>query len=496
MPEFQIGNIGQNPCSCNRRSKNHNISVENVASQNPPPQIENKGKQPEGNNEDSYSTLNGLVGSVKRIASDTVSQIVKQAVAEDGSTTHKAVGIAFKQDGGAFSTSAFPDLIGKVACKVKKISDTVSSMFNAFSPFINLINGATPTSDGPQSQEDKKVIVKDVTIALERAVRDVRENEELNKSMSPEAKKAISEFYLKIEKLSQRQDLKNMDISQLIAEWRRDPNSAVLLQMAQSIRQGQCAPFRNRRLQEAFIRSLESLGNALEGLENQPQNAQTQQAIQQFNQTVVSPVIENMHIHQQAGGDANYTQQQRIRIQGNFMESHNQVQGLINDPECSSCISDISEMLEEYSNFIFNSIKELFEERKEEEERDERIRCKKLCEERKNDEKLIRENCKKYWIKKSSVNVLSKKLEEMQLNMSFHNMLVNRVSKRAGVNRTNIESDARKSRLEYNNMEYRYRNEKELEYYYKDQLTEILNEISPSSECIELMVNTETKFHC
>lgn len=488
MSEIQIGNIGQSPCLCNRRSKDHKANIENASSQNPSLKVED---------EDSYSILNGLVGSVKRIASDTVSgmQIVKEAVVEDGNIAHKAVDIAFKQGAGASSVSAFPDLIGRVGCGIKKISDTVKSMFNIFSPFIDLINGSTSTTDGPQSQEDKKVIVEDVTIALNRAVRDVRENEELNKSMLPETKEALSQFYLKIEKLSQRQDLRNLDISQLIAEWRRDPNSAALLQMAQSIRQGQCAPFRNRRLQEAFIRSLESLGNALEGLENQPQSPGSQQAIQQI-QNAANPIVDNVEIHEQADGDANYTQQQRIRIQENFMESHNQVQGLINDPECSSCISDISEMLEEYSNFIFNSIKELFEERKEEEERDEKARCKVLCEERKNDEKLIRENCKKYRLKKSSVNVLSKKLEEMRLNVSFHNMLVSRVSKKRGVSLTDIESDARKSRLEYNNMEYRYRNEKGLEYYYKDQLTEILDEMSPSSECREPMVNTEIKFHC
>lgn len=489
MSEIQIGNTGQSPCACNRRSKEHKANIENASTQNPAPKVEDV---------DSYSILNGLVGSVKRIASGTVSgsQIIKEALGvDDGSIAHKAVGVAFKQDGGAFSVSAFPELIGKVGCGIKKISDTVKSMINIFSPFIDLINGLTSTTDESQSQEDKKVIVGDVTIALNRAVRNVRENEELNKSMSPETKEALSEFYLKIEKLSQRQDLKDMDISQLLTEWGRDPNSAVLLQMAQSIRQGQCAPFRNRRLQEAFIRSLESLGNALEGLENQPQSPGSQQAIQQI-QNAANPIVDNVEIHEQADGDANYTQQQRIRIQENFMESHNQVQGLINDPECSSCISDISEMLEEYSNFIFNSIKELFEEKKEEEERDERARCKKLCEERKIDEKLIRENCEKHRIKKYSVNGLSKKLEEMRLNVSFYNMLVSRTSGRKGVNRINIESEARKSRLEYNNMEYRYRNEKKLEYYYEDQMTEILNEMSPLSECREPMVNTEIEFHC
>jgi hypothetical protein len=490
MTGVEIFGIGRHICSCVRKS-NRDPSLTAESGSNDVSSTQDASNQ-EGTKQNNTG-LGNICNSVKELVSDVFSNsgVVGEALQEESRNLPKTIIPNVVTP--SVNTPLVPNLICRIGGKLKTISNTITSMFTAFSPFINLLEKAIPEDGASQPQEDEKITVKELTTALKQTGINIRRDEKLNESMVPETKQALSDFYSKIEKLSQRKDLENLDITQLINEWRRDPNSILLLQMAQRIRNGQCAPFETPAARDRFIRSLESLGNVIEHLENQPQSPQNQQALEQ-GYNIGNPLVENVDIHQNSGG--NYTQEDLNMMENNFTESRRRAQMLLNDPELSSSTSGISSILENYIGYITDLIQELCAEKEAEEERYEREKIKKLCEERKEYRKRIEEYSAEYSKKKTLVDRIYDKLRQKELDLSFYNGLVNCLKRNRVRNISNIESNITRTRTDRFGVECEYNKEREKENFYKEEIIEMTEDSPPSYVCVENSINTRTNSNC
>lgn len=379
------------------------------------------------------------------------------------------------------SSSIIPNVIARIFCKISKMSNTATLMSNIFSPFVDMVNSLAFGNNEPQTQESNKKTVKDFTAVLCGIEDRIKNNPDLSKRLTKESRAALEKFYSTVSKLNQRKDLQNMDISQLIAKWRRDPNSAALLQMAQNIRQGQCHHFTNRRLREVFIRSLESLGTALERLENQPQSTEAQQGIQEIQQAA-NPIVDNVEIHQQREGDANYTEEDRHRMYENFRTSRDCILRITNDPNLSQHTNELQEFVSYLSEFIEYLFNEIEESRREEEQRQLKIQCEERC--RQMEE--IRKLCEKHKAKKTKSDLLYLLMNAAKKKM--FNFIRNKYLEKnhSGYNNYKLgytTEQEEKHVFKYEAYRNEYRNERILEDFYKDKEQEIQLDLMPSYVC-------------
>lgn len=261
----------------------------------------------------------------------------------------------------------------KISCK---LSEAANALFNAFSPFLDFVN----------LTDSNKKTVKDLSQILLESKTKLDNDKSFN--VSNKTKEAINRLYESLSKVTQREDLQSVDVTELIRRWRQDPQSRVLFELAERLQNGQCAPFQDRRYKEALIRSLRVLAEGLDEISRQPQSPQSEAATQEIIQAA-NPIVDTVQLHQARWGDANFTSADRRQVAENFSICREHLGNVVNDPNLASVLRNVRDAFSDLINHISSFI-ETWHRDYEQEQKEEKTRLSQLCEERDQVKEQIR----------------------------------------------------------------------------------------------------------
>ena len=252
-------------------------------------------------------------------------------------------------------------------------SVTVFKMVGAFSPLIDFIDSLTGT--------DKKKTIKDLNDILQNIQAKIANDKNLSESISPESKEAIKKLVNSVSELNKNKDLQNMDISGLINKWRQAGDHNALLQLADKIRNKECAQFTDEGLREQFVEGLESLGQALAELSGQP-DSRAKREVHGELKKAADKVVDNVEIHNTRGGDTNFTLEDKEKIKDNFNDAGKHIINVAENPKSASLMPNLFSRLFSWVTSLYDFLQEWFEAKEEEKEKEEKL-CEERCEQKK-----------------------------------------------------------------------------------------------------------------
>ena len=379
---------------------------------------------------------------------------------------------------------------GNVFCSI--FNNTASKMVDIFSPFVNFIDSPDKTPSGSKADEHHKT-VKELTSVLSEIESDIKEDKALNKNLSKEGKQALDRLYSSISKLSERKDLQDMDVSELVAKWKKDPNSRILLKMAERLHEGKCKKFQDERLRKAFVQSLTVLAESLDEIDSHPPSSLREQAAGEIR-IAADKVVDSVELHDKKDGDENFTNKDRIIIMRNFKEAKEHVENVTNNEQLSSFVENTRKSLNCFCSDIYEMMQEWFEEKLEEEQEE-----RKLCEEREEQKKEIDKKCRLHKANGRKAEEYFQYMESFKTKMKeFFRMKSIEESKRNFNSRAYnyAENELSKSVGQYRNIKELYRDESAREEFYKNQEDEIVDSLPPSSVCQNSLFSLELDLHC
>ncbi|MBI2996219.1 MAG: hypothetical protein HYY52_05875 [Candidatus Melainabacteria bacterium] len=247
------------------------------------------------------------------------------------------------------------------------VSDTVKKVISSLDPFISFLQKIDLQKDPLTANELEDVVDDFAEAALGGKI-----------ELSDETKKAVSELTQAIRVIEGDDELKNMDLRELIKKWRNSEDAKCLIEMAKRIQEGKCVPITNEKLKELFIKSLHSLSSALmEAKKNG--GYETAHELKK----VANPVVNSIERVQERGGDSNLTVQDKKDIATWMEESKNHVEQVTHDDYLSSFLSTPTrhelERLYDFFTWFLDEWHEMIEE-------EEKKECERKCEEREKKE--------------------------------------------------------------------------------------------------------------
>lgn len=373
------------------------------------------------------------------------------------------------------------------------INTHVLKLTDIFTPFTNFVNSSGSTSSG----KSEKKTVKDLANALKSVESQINEDKELNEKLSKESREKLQVLFSRMQELSKREDLQNMDVSQLIAQWRQTRSTRALLRLSQRLRNGQCVPFREERLRENFVESLETLAKALEEISSHPPSENRDRAAQGIVQAV-DHTVSAVERHDERGGDENFTDEDKRSVGHHLKEASKHVENVVQDPALSyyvsSCYSSLCGLLTNIKGFLSCWLQEGEENCKEVKKRQEE-----LCEERKKTKINFDKACRKH-------------LTEKRRAENFRLMMIdakNRLSHFLGIRddeKTKVSRNERKYQYaknqidklcaEHKHSELKYISHGSNEDHYSTQEEEISSTIGPSYVCSQTSLNLDIDLLC
>lgn len=225
-------------------------------------------------------------------------------------------------------------LIPHEVCRL--VSGLVKSVTKAFSPLVSFLS--------IDSDKSEHRTVTDLNAVIDRLAKD----ENLSKGLSQDSKIAFGELSQVIDELYNDETLRDMDICDVIKEWRDNPNSKILLEIVQKIESGQCVKFDDEELKEKLVDALRSFARALKDIENKKKQGHSSHSLDRACKIVVdgaSAIVDDVDIIQQSGGDSNLTNDQQKQIISNLKFAADQGQILVRDPAFNDIFSYETEIL-------------------------------------------------------------------------------------------------------------------------------------------------------
>lgn len=344
-------------------------------------------------------------------------------------------------------------------------SGKVQRILYIFSPFMLFVNSLKALDrDGKNPGQ--------ITDQLSSAVGGIVNNKELDQLLSSELKERLDRLAKVVSTLEQKEGLSNSAMSELIRNWRESEDTKYLFQMARSIRRGNCAPFEDESLREAFIRSLESLAFALEEISKQPSNADSQCAANEIKKAAHC-TVDAIECHNNKGGDKNFTQTDKEFARNKLSSASEHASNVVNNPTLSKYLGRAYSLLKSWISCINNFIKAWQEEEKERAE----TKRKKLCRGRKEKEKLLFEICRVKHIKQKRADTFyslmkhaQRKIDEINLSQGGHKYCY--AEKKLNEHKANYDFANTKRRCEAMSVQF-----------YEAKAEEIVQSLPPSYIC-------------
>ena len=337
----------------------------------------------------------------------------------------------------------------------------IKTMALIFSPFVTFINSFSNTIQN-LTNTDKKQTAKDLVDMLEDIEKEVTDNKDLDKNLSGESKAALAKLFKEVDEISKREDLKDLDISELIKKWRESESSKVLLGIADRIKQGESININDEKLKRAFVEGLESFASVLDEISKHPPSKETDQAKKIAVEGATS-ILDGVKKVDEKGSDSNLTNEDKRYIGEKLNFAADCACELSGNPALSGLLGSVLEKLLDWSYFIFDWFENYYQEIEEEKKQEE-----KLCKERKEEKKQFYE--------------LQRLAEKAKLKERYFKGLINEIlTKLKNELHTKFEKDKMKGSLE--NAKNKYRSEASNGDYYCEKKCEILDDMPPSSVC-------------
>lgn len=380
------------------------------------------------------------------------------------------------QKGISLLTSPFSGITGG-------LSLVANTLFSAFSPFLSFVN----------SSGEKKT-VKDLTQSLLESKKSLE-----SVKVSKPTREAINRLYETVSKIAQRGDLQDMDISELIQRWKDDPNSRILFELIQKLERGECAPFKDKKYRRSLIESLRVLEEGIRRVENTPREERTphtETTRQELIQTA-DPMLDTMRLHEERGGDANFSPEDRRQVAENFSSMQHHIENILKSPAMSSCLGDFCSKL--YG--LLSLVKDFLmywclscgesEEAKKEAER--------VCQERQAKIKKIDEICRRHKIKKKKAEELYSMIKSTKERLMNFLSIKNAEKLKYDVKTRKYYYAKSQVNENYNDLEYaksKYRCVSASVDYYKNLEEQGENSLGPSYFCESNVIDLELDVHC
>src|SRR3989338_7985727 len=262
------------------------------------------------------------------------------------------------------------------------LTETVGKVIGFFSPVLNFVNNVGIVS-GTQNENTGKLTVDQFTDALSDVLTKIDNDKSLSESLSPGAKQRLQNLKTVVSELAQREDLQDLNLSELIQRWRNTRDAQALLRMAEIMRNPEeCGQsgirFTNEELRRTFINGLESLGLSLEELLANHPDPRRERARAHIVSAADSLVDAEERLLER-GSDENLTSEDRNFIRERFRDSTRSIQSVTDDPELSDCLEYTCSGLKQWVKYIYKIIENMFEEREEMRKEEEKLEKEKLC---------------------------------------------------------------------------------------------------------------------
>ena len=253
------------------------------------------------------------------------------------------------------------------------ISNTWKQVADAFSPFTSLIE------DVGKPEKNKKITAGEVNNLFENIERQISQDH----NVSSEVKEAVH----RIAVITDREELRNVDITELLSRWGEQEHSSVLLELARRIRNGESVPLNNAELRRTLLEGLESLGGALEHLEGQSESEGRNECMRHLRRGGHCLLDSYQRIHER-GSDDNLTVEDRRFIYNRLSDMQHHVDSVLSDESLSCHLGHYVDKLRNYFIETESFIEKFFRELEELEEKQEKER---QCQERCDQEEKVRE---------------------------------------------------------------------------------------------------------
>ena len=348
----------------------------------------------------------------------------------------------------------------------KGISGYIKEIILAFNPFMDLVNKIDSVEQGVTTN---KITVKEFDDLLSNTISKIGKNEEINKHLTEASRSKLMALSSTLERLSQRKDLQDTDLTELIKQWKQDKNTQALFGMVEALRNhdGKCISFSDRELREKFASTIETLAHSLDEIMSHPPSDGRKQAHKKVVE-IIDPLVDDVETYNAAGSVENLTTDEKKHIAGTFQKTADGIKELTKDPALSKFVSnnlnELMELYESINSFLDEWLEEIEEKIIEEREKQ------KLCDERCEQEEEIQKLCLKHKIKKQEAEKI------YAIMMRAKKKMLELIGQKQ-------KSEISKYSDIYDFYSNKYNSEKNAEQYFKSEEGIIEDSLLPGSVC-------------
>ena len=361
--------------------------------------------------------------------------------------------------------------------------ERLSGIFNVFSPLLSFIKNLS----------DSQNVINNFNNLLQSAEQNVNGQGLLSR----ESKQALDELTSTVSQLQQNNN--NVNLGNIIAQWRATGNAQHLLQMAEHIEGGRCVSLNEselKELREAFISGLRSLARAIRDAEEKGES----HALEHLHDAA-NPLVSGVERAHQASQreETRLTYEDRRFMEERLQESCDCVDEGMRNGVFNGLDRSVLNELNSWTNYVYDFLIDFFEriekEREEEEKAEKEEQCKKRCEE-KEEIRFLHALHKEAENKKLRfLSLMKQAIREANFALGIaraesNNVVVNHA-------RHNMEID--RARREYGNSlcaEDMYKKQAGLESYFEGSEQDIVEALPPSSVCNESPIGFIFDVHC
>ncbi len=352
-------------------------------------------------------------------------------------------------------------------------SERISQIFSAFTPLLSFLKDLS----GTQSNEQ---LIQNFSNLLQST----NENVNGRNLMSRESREALNGLNTVVSHLQQSNS--NINLSQIISQWRSTGDAQNLLHMAEQLERGGCTSLNEseaRELRESFIRGLRTLARAIRNAEELGESYALEH-LQNAANPLVDGVERAHEVSQQ--GDGRLTHEDRRFMGERLQECCEHVDEGRRNGIFNGLDNSVVDELNRWTDFVYDFLKDFFERLEEEREEDEKAQKEKQCQERCEEQEQIRvlhslhKRAEKEKFKFRSL--MNEAMREAFIALRAARAELNNVF----INRAKHNREIEIARKEQNNFLYAenlYKRQSGLESYYKSFEQQLTYDLPPASVC-------------
>ncbi len=355
--------------------------------------------------------------------------------------------------------------------------ERLSKIFDLFSPLLSFTKNLTG-ENGTSQPQDSRQLIENFNNLLQSTKGGVTGQH----LISRESQEALDELASTVSQLQQNNN--NVNLGNIIAQWRETKNAQHLFDMANHIQSGRCVSLNEQQeLKEAFVKGLQTLAKAISDAEEKGELHALKHLHNAANPLVSG--IERVHEASQKE-ETRLTYEDRRFMGERLQESCHYVDEGIRGGVFNGLDHSVLNELNSWTNYVYNFLTEFFERIEKEREEEEKAEKEEQCKKRHEEKEEIRflhalhkeaENKKLRFLSlmkkaimeaKSAFGIARAELNNIVVNRARHNMAIDR-AEREHHNSLNAED--------------MYKKQAGLEAYFEGSEQDMIEALPPPSVC-------------